>query len=51
MQLELERALEDLQQGRHDAAETAMRRLLAATPGSAAGMEVLALALAAQGRV
>ena len=51
MQVELARALEDLQQGRQRAAETAMRRVLDQTPGYAAGMEVLAMALAGQGQV
>ena len=51
MQVELARALEDLQQGRQQAAETAMRRVLDQTPGYAAGMEVLAMALAGQGQV
>ena len=42
MQVELARALEDLQQGRQRAAEAAMRRMLDQTPGFAPGMEVLA---------
>lgn len=51
MQVELARALEDLQQGRQRAAEAAMRRMLDQTPGFAPGMEVLAMALAGQGQV
>ena len=46
MQVELARALEDVQQGRQGAAEAAMRRLLGQAPGFAPGMEVLAIALA-----
>ena len=51
MQVELARALEDVQQGRQGAAEAAMRRLLGQAPGFAPGMEVLAMALAGQGQV
>lgn len=51
MQLELENAVENLQQGRHDLAEAAMRRLLDAAPDFAPAMEVLAMALAGQGRL
>ena len=51
MQVELARALEDVQQGRQGAAEAAMRRLLGQAPGFAPGMEVLAIALAGQGQM
>lgn len=51
MQDELVLALEDLAQGQQHLAETRMRRLLAQNPDFAPGMEVLAMALAAQGQL
>lgn len=51
MQLELENALDDLQQGRNELAEAAMRRLIDAAPDFAPAMQVLAMALAGQGRM
>ncbi|AMJ57574.1 tetratricopeptide repeat-containing sulfotransferase family protein [Stenotrophomonas nitritireducens] len=51
MQVELEKAVADLHQGRPDVAEDAMRRLLEQAPGSAPAMEVLGMALAGQARV
>ena len=51
MQVELENAVTDLHQGRPDAAEAAMRRLLERAPDFAPAMEVLGMALAGQARV